>query len=360
MSYSRSFLSYAALVVGLALLFPAIGFAHAIGLSRGEYRAAPDGLEVELAFARDELVLAFPQFDLDADGTLDADELDAARESLGAAVVAALTVQSAGATCVGSATRVELIEGNGVAVDAGYRCIGADQSLQLRLGLFDRLSFGHRHFAHVAGTPPGQTRLLFETQADWELAADASSQHALAAGGSLFGLGIEHILTGYDHLVFLLGLILVGRRLKPLLILVSAFTAGHMISFGLASLDILFPDPGLIEPAIALTIAYIGVENWLVRDASHRWLLAFPFGLIHGFGFGGAMRELDIASDQLLRSLLAFNLGVEAGQLAVLAVLLPTLWWLRKSDYFLRYGTQTLSTLVALAGAGWFCERVLL
>ena len=131
-------------------------------------------------------------------------------------------------------------------------------------------------------------------------------------------LGVEHILTGADHLVFLLGLILVGGSLRSLVGVVTAFTLAHSITLALAALSIFAPSPRLVEPAIALSIAYVGVENLFVNDASKRWRITFPFGLIHGFGFAGALREIALPRAQLPIALVSFNLGVELGQLGVL------------------------------------------
>ncbi len=339
-----------------ALLLPTLVGAHSVGLSRGEYALAGAQVQATLAFARDELAAAFPTSDQDRDGDLSEQELAAAQPDLSAVLLQTVVIEADGSACPGSVISLAAVEGNGVEIGMRFECAEPPQSLQLRFELFGQLSFGHRHLAHQAGTPADATAVLFETEARWQL---ASGEHApVGDNASIFGLGITHILTGYDHLVFLLGLVLVGRRLTPLLVLVTAFTAGHMISFGLAALDMVVPDPGIIEPLIALSIAYVGVENWLVRDLSHRWMLAFPFGLLHGFGFGGAMRELAVPADQLLPSLLSFNLGVEAGQIAVLAVMLPALWCLRRFAVFEQYGTQVLSGLIVVAGVGWFVERV--
>src|SRR5205814_169801 len=105
------------------------------------------------------------------------------------------------------------------------------------------------------------------------------------AAWPLFRLGVQHILTCYDHLVFLLGLILVGGRFRSIMVVITAFTVAHSITLGMAALQIVAPSTRLVEPAIALSIAYIGVENWYVQNASRRWMITFPFGLIHGFGF---------------------------------------------------------------------------
>src|SRR6185503_8851629 len=159
-------------------------------------------------------------------------------------------------------------------------------------------------------------------------------------------------------LMFLLGLILVGGRLRPLLLVVTAFTVAHSLTLGMAALGAWAPSPGLVEPAIALSIAYVGVENWFVRDAGRRWLITFPFGLIHGFGFAGALQEISLPSAQIPVALAAFNVGVEAGQLAVLALVLPLLLWLGRRRWLPDRGVKILSTAIAVAGVCWFVSRL--
>ncbi len=332
--------------------------AHSIGLSSGEYRARADALEASLTFARDEAIAAFPQIDSNADADISAAELQQADASLKSVLADAVVIEANGAVCPGVAEALALTENNGLQVDLRFTCAAVAELFTVRFALFDKLSLGHRHLAHVAGNAAEDAQVLFESAPAFELQAGAEN----ASGGSiltLFTLGIEHILTGYDHLVFLLGLVLIGRKIRSLVLVITAFTIGHMMTFGLAALGLLSPDPGIIEPLIALTIAYIGVENFFVRDISHRWMLALPFGLIHGFGFGGALRELGVPQDQLIGALISFNLGVEAGQLLVLLVLLPLLWWLRRFALFAKYGTAVISSLIVLAGLAWFFERVL-
>ena len=142
------------------------------------------------------------------------------------------------------------------------------------------------------------------------------------------------------------------------LIVVTAFTVAHSITLARAALGVVAPSPAVVEPAIALSIAYVGVENWFVKDAGKRWLLTFPFGLIHGFGFAGALREIAVPRADLPIALVSFNLGVEAGQVAVLAVVLPLLLRLRRLDWFVPAGVRVLSSGVACAGLVWFVLRI--
>jgi hypothetical protein len=144
-------------------------------------------------------------------------------------------------------------------------------------------------------------------------------------------LGVEHIFTGYDHLSFLFGLLVIAaagglrRGARQVLQVVTAFTVAHSLTLIASALGWVALRPRLVEPAIALSIAYVGVEN-LVRPAPrHRWLLTFGFGLVHGFGFASVLREIGLPSEGLVWSLLSFNVGVELGQLTVVVAVLPLL-----------------------------------
>ena len=185
-----------------------------------------------------------------------------------------------------------------------------------------------------------------------------------------FGVsGFWHILEGPDHLLFLLCLVIPFRRLRPLVIVVTAFTVAHSISLIASALGFV-PDalwfPPLIETLIAITIVSMALENIVCAAAGkngasilpRRWIVAFAFGIVHGFGFSFALREsLQFAGDHLLTALLAFNVGVEIGQLAVLLVLIPALGLLFRYVVPERIGIIVLSALVAHTGWHWMLER---
>ena len=172
--------------------------------------------------------------------------------------------------------------------------------------------------------------------------------------------GVEHILIGPDHLLFLVGLLLLGGSLRQLALVVSAFTVAHSITLSLAALNVLNPPSRIIEPAIALSIIYVGADNLMVRDGRDvRAWIAFGFGFIHGFGFANVLREMDLPRTALGWSLFSFNLGVEIGQLAVVMVVASALAALRaRSEALGRRVAVVGSVVVILAGAFWFVQRV--
>jgi hydrogenase/urease accessory protein HupE len=184
-------------------------------------------------------------------------------------------------------------------------------------------------------------------------------------------LGVEHILTGYDHLLFLLGLLLVCRRARTVAVVVTCFTAAHSVTLALAALHVVTLPGRVVEPLIAASIVFVGVENvvrgsepdrpwpnsWLVV----RWGLAFAFGLIHGLGFAGALEDIGLGRDgaPIIAPLVAFNLGIELGQLAIALPLFALLWKLRALPAFARTGVKIASLLVAAVGLVWLVQRLI-
>lgn len=137
--------------------------------------------------------------------------------------------------------------------------------------------------------------------------------------------GIEHIFLGYDHIAFLIAVVLWARRLIPIIKIVTAFTIAHSITLSLAALDLVVIPSRVVETAIAASIMFVAVENFFSRDIDRRWHVAFLFGLIHGFGFAGALHEVGLPTNAIVPALAAFNIGVEIGQVAIVAIVLPVL-----------------------------------
>jgi HupE / UreJ protein len=167
-------------------------------------------------------------------------------------------------------------------------------------------------------------------------------------------------VIGPDHLLFLAGLLLLGGTVRQLAVIVTMFTAAHSLTLSLAALNIVSPPVRIIDPAIALSIVYVGADNLLIRDGRDvRAWIASAFGFIHGFGYAVVLRELDLPPRALGWSLFSFNLGVEAGQLLVVAVLATAFAALRaRSEAAGRQLAFAGSIVVMAAGAFWFIERV--
>ena len=174
--------------------------------------------------------------------------------------------------------------------------------------------------------------------------------------------GVHHILIGPDHLLFLIGLLLLGGTLGRLLLIVTGFTIAHSITLTLAALNLVSPPASVIEPAIALSIIYVGVDNLMVRKGRDlRPWIALAFGLIHGFGFANVLREMDLPPRALGWSLLSFNIGVEIGQLCVVIAAAALLAGIRAwNPEAGRRVAVAGSVAVIAAGGFWFVERVFL
>ncbi len=190
---------------------------------------------------------------------------------------------------------------------------------------------------------------------------EANLKHAAApnGAGSFFLLGVEHIATGYDHLLFVLALVLCGGSLLQLLKIVTAFTLAHSVTLGAAAFDLVSLPSVLVEAVIALSIAYVAFENLAPRFAvSRRWTISFAFGLVHGFGFSSVLKEIGLPKNSELLALLNFNLGVEAGQMVAVSVVVPLLIWVRRQRCGLR-AIQATSAAVLVTGLALFVERVI-
>jgi hydrogenase/urease accessory protein HupE len=192
--------------------------------------------------------------------------------------------------------------------------------------------------------------------------SSAAPSSPLQQAWVFFRLGVHHIATGWDHLVFLLGLLLLVKSLRQLVKTVTAFTIAHSITLALAANHWVTPPGSWVEPGIALTIAYVGLLNLVWRNSRHGAWLAFGFGLVHGFGFAGALAqtlaEQPLPGNHWLLSLLSFNLGIEAFQLLLVALIVPVLR-LATSHAWFRAARQAASFGVLSAGVVWFLLRTI-
>jgi hypothetical protein len=174
-------------------------------------------------------------------------------------------------------------------------------------------------------------------------------------------LGFTHILPlGLDHILFVLGMFLLSSRLKPVLTQVTAFTVAHSITLGLSIYGVVSASPRVVEPLIALSIAYVAIEN-LATSKLHPWRVAivFAFGLLHGLGFAGVLRDLGLPRAQFAPALIAFNVGVELGQLAVIAAAwLLVVSWAQARPWYRRRLLVPASLAIAAMGLIWTFERL--
>jgi hydrogenase/urease accessory protein HupE len=306
---------------------------------------------------------------------------DAATFASPAALASDVRVSSDGVPCDATSARFVEAPPDGTSLLADYACPAGATPVEIDAAFVAALPFGHRHVAHAAsesaaGAPAddvltGDRHLLRVGDAgdmpgrrshDLVLTGTeraSSGRASLSRAASFARMGVEHILSGYDHLLFLLGLVLASRGGRSLVSVVSAFTAGHSISLACAVLGVWAAPPALIEPMIAASIVYVGIENLIARQVASRWRLTSLFGLVHGFGFAGALRSVHFERGSVPLVLGSFNLGVELGQLAVLAAVAPAALYLRRQPWFRRWGVTALNGAVAISGVAWTIARVL-
>ena len=229
--------------------------------------------------------------------------------------------------------------------------------LEMAVDFSDKFAPNHKNIAKilVPGKPVKQAVFSRENPSRLFVLAKRTSVWEYVVEFTI--LGVEHIFIGYDHIMFLLALIAVGGRLVNLIKIVSSFTVAHSITLVLAALEIVSLPGKWVEAGIALSIAYVALENFWLKRVELRWIITFFFGLVHGFGFANVLRELGLPTKGLVASLLAFNIGVELGQICIVAVVFPLILWLSRQS-FQRPVVWAVSSLILLFGLGWFVERV--
>ena len=206
-------------------------------------------------------------------------------------------------------------------------------------------------------TPSGERQVVFGEESR---SVTVDIDRTVATGWFDFvKLGIEHILTGYDHLLFLVALLATARGAWSVVRIVTAFTLAHSVTLSVAALGIVTIPDRIIEPLIAATIVWVALENLFAAEPDRRrWIWSFGFGLVHGFGFASVLGELGLKGPTLARGLVGFNVGVEIGQLIFVAAFLPALMWLSRGR-----GAQLTPRIASLAvaaiGTYWLIERIL-
>ena len=325
------FVQGAILVILFSLLSLQDAAAHDPGLSSLTMRQRTNSLEATLTLAVKDAV-QLVELDEDHDGIVTQDEFAQKRSQLETAVARQLFIVPDGKVAKAQSVHSRLDQNNNVEVLLNFDAVGFS-SLEIQSKIIASLPFGHRQYLQVQNSA-GETvfeRLLSAAadRATVEMADAHSSIGAFEAVRSFANflcLGVKHILTGYDHLLFLFGLLLVARGFFSSLGIITSFTIAHSITLAVATLHVVQIPSRIIEPLIAASIVFVGIENLLRGDIPKaRRIVPFGFGLIHGFGFASALREAGIGSGTggIVLPLFSFNLGVELGQIMVAAFALP-------------------------------------
>jgi hydrogenase/urease accessory protein HupE len=329
--------------------------AHPLNNGYSELTVKPEGVDYELFIPE----LSLLKYDMNKDNTLSSEELNQQKAQLETDIRENLRLEQEMEPLHFSLISVDKTEKEtvpGVSFKLYYSSDKPFTGFTINYNLlFDDADPYHLSFAIIQeGDDIDQT--IFDGA---HRSYHYESMHPITLSSTLvryFLLGIEHIVTGYDHLLFLFSLILVAGRFRDIIKIVTAFTVAHSITLFLASMDYINLHPAWVESAIALSICYVAVENIISKKHALRWLLTFLFGLIHGMGFAGALEEIGLPKQYFISTLLTFNLGVETGQLVIVLLVMPLLLWLRKTT---RYRTIVVigSAVIFVQALWWLLER---
>jgi len=282
-----------------------------------------------------------------------------ARAALASAVRESVRLSGDATPCAAGPPQVVAESGVSVnlTITIDFACPSTMRALAIRHDTFDVLGSDLHILARIEHDGTAEP-FAFATEKREARVGVGTTAEARRGVGSFFALGIEHILTGYDHLLFLLALMIGGGSAWSLVKIVTAFTLAHSVTLTAAALDWVALPGQVVEPAIALSIGYVAVQNLFFSGrTSERWLVALVFGLVHGFGFSAVLKELGLPPDGLAWSLLLFNLGVEAGQAGVVVAAIPLLIALRRASWR-EAGVRAMSMAVLVVAIVLFVERV--
>lgn len=354
------------LLVGVALVAAVLGrfmapaFAHALPLSYVDLRLDQGGLDMNIEAPAIDLAHDLP--DATADDLLTPAGLQKSRQALAAILVSRLVVTAGGQTLTPVLQSAEpVLDQKTVRFRLRWSGTPPAGALTIRCLLFP-YDPRHKTFVDVYQDGDLKRQLIFTKDAPTQVYARGGRQSTLSVVGQFLFEGVHHIFLGPDHILFVIGLLLLGGTLKQLLKIVSAFTLAHSVTLALATLNVLNPPARLIEPAIAASIVFVGVHSLLTSPDKRDWRLvfAFGFGFIHGFGFANALREMELPRAALVWSLFSFNAGVEVGQACIVLAVAPLLALLRARARPRVTRRVLLAGSLAVIGAGafWFVQRV--
>lgn len=363
----------------MALLLCASAWAHKPSDSHLTLRAAPDSSDIavrwDIALRDLDYVL---QLDRDGNGELNWGEVRQREADIVSLANSRLALSAGGAACPWAATQPLMLDkhsdGTYAVLQMNARCASLAGGLKARYSLFFDVDPTHRGL--VQWVAPGSATaqaLIFGTES-------AEQSLALLPAGAWQTLGqylvdgVWHIWIGYDHILFLLALLLpavlvrregrwepapqLGGAVKEVFKVVTAFTLAHSITLSLAALEVITLPSRWVESAIAASVIVAALSNLRGGGESRRWVMAFVFGLIHGFGFASVLADLGLPKDALVLALVGFNVGVELGQLAIVAVFLPLAFSLRGTRFYRAGVLKGGSVLVAMLAAWWLVQRL--
>jgi hydrogenase/urease accessory protein HupE len=348
-------------VVLLALFGAAVSRAHQPGLSTVFVELGSNRLSAQLIVAWQELDESVP-LDSNRDRALSNEEFAAAKPRLLRLAEGALSFESDGRMLsLKAPPEVQIDDTTGLRFELTFE-LPPTQVLLLTSEIVAELQRNHSQIVTVrraAGEKLGETVLdRNKPTVEIPLSATMPDKKPLSAVREYLVLGIEHIVTGWDHLAFLFGLLIVGGKLRDAVKIITSFTLAHSLTLALATFHVINIPSYIVEPLIAASIVYVGFENIVRDNFSKRWMLTFGFGLIHGCGFASILRERGLGADggSVVTPLVWFNIGVEAGQLVIAAILLPLIWKLKPA--FPKRWVPVTSVALIVLGSYFLIERI--
>lgn len=390
----KSFFSHITLFVLILYSFPSLVAAHAYSASFTNIQF--DEQQTKLEFSIDTLSIIELQEDIDKNGNhvLEQSEIDEDKDHLVEYLTHSVILDKNNEQQEPevSSMKIEKKDNNEVlTLSLTYPAFQAGDTITLNDGLYFNDSktnyvnlltasfYGESSQAALQGDNRTWTILLTEIQqeqqtgeqtttdpesnanvdADTDTDTPKTEVKTTSSWLSFFKLGMEHILTGYDHLLFLFALLLSKQTFKQYALIVTSFTVAHSITLSLAVLGIMDLPSRFVESFIAFSIIYVAAENIFKKEVNHRWGLTFIFGLIHGLGFANILQEMNLSKSNLAAALVSFNIGIEVVQLIIVLLLLPVLAYIHKikiSQNLVKYG----STAIIILGTYWLIQRLFL
>jgi hydrogenase/urease accessory protein HupE len=357
---TRPLLLWFAVLLGICL--PAE--AHQINLVTARVALAGDRtVSVELGLKGSDVdrLIGVTTYDAKQDA-VDPAAVETARDAILGYLDRHLAVTGGGTACAPGGAAI-LPDGDGIVYRNSFACANAAGDIVYRSTVLTEKDPAARQVVLIA-QGKSETQALLDA-GNTTVTLSAAPPSLSSTMQRYLVTGIEHIFLGYDHIAFLVAIVLWACRLVPVIKIVTAFTVAHSLTLSLAALNVLVVPSRIVEPAIAASIVFVAVENFFSRDVDKRWRVAFLFGLIHGLGFAGALREIGLPPDAIVPALAAFNVGVEIGQIAIVALMLPVLGLL---DRLTAVGPEeparaarlvyTISAVIGVLGGYWLLTRV--
>jgi hydrogenase/urease accessory protein HupE len=321
-------------------------------MSRSESRIDINGREVRVEFKLNLLELGY--VDKRGTGFISYDELDDSIVRIYSDVKQHYVLRAPELPNSITLVKYRVIEDHVVDMELVYQFPEAVTQLSVSSTLADMTQPSHQHL--TSANLNGATYEAILNRENPTATFATQDRGAPKTFRSFLRLGVTHIFTGYDHLAFLVGLLIVTSSLGSLFKIITSFTVAHSITLALATFNIVVLPSRLTESVIAFSIAYVAVENLSGKRAMQRYRIAFVFGLVHGFGFSNVLREMDLSPSHLALSLFSFNLGVELGQMAFVLILFPLVLCI-ESSHWRRQIQVSVSLVVLSLAVYWFVRR---